>query len=306
MADVRDFRKLDRPALLAQLHEMTRRRFLAARHLATRQAWDFFMLVEMGPDRIHHCFWRFMDPRHPAYTPGHPFEFAIRDYYEALDREVGALLAAIPDDVAVLVVSDHGARAMQGGFALNQWLLEQGYLVLKAPPASPGPLQIDQIDFSRTKAWGDGGYYGRVFLNVQGREPEGIVPQTEAETLRATLKEALENTTDENGRHLGTQVLLPEQLYREVKGVPPDLLVYFGALDWRAVGSVGLPSIWTRENDTGPDDANHDPLGIFIWKDPRNPGKGEHRDGLSLLDITPGLLKYYGLEVPAELPGSGW
>ena len=56
-----------------------------------------------------------------------------------------------------------------------------------------------------------------------------------------------------------------------VNGVAPDLIVYFGDLDWRSVGAVGLGSIHTFENDTGPDEANHDWHGIFMLYDPSTP-----------------------------------
>ena len=35
------------------------------------------MMVEMGTDRVHHAFWRFMDPTHHRYEPGNPFERVI-------------------------------------------------------------------------------------------------------------------------------------------------------------------------------------------------------------------------------------
>ena len=61
-------------------------------------------------------------------------------------------------------------------------------------------------------------------------------------------------------------MLKPQDVYPEVRGVAPDLIVYFGDLEWRSVGAVGNPSIYTYENDTGPDGANHDRDGIFIVK----------------------------------------
>ena len=59
-------------------------------------------------------------------------------------------------------------------------------------------------------------------------------------------------------------MLKPQDVYPEVRGVAPDLIVYFGDLAWRSVGSVGNPSLYTYENDTGPDGANHDRDGIFV------------------------------------------
>src|SRR5262249_57651149 len=50
--------------------------------------WDFFMMVEMGTDRIHHAFWDNMDPAHRFYEPGNKFENAIHDYYTEVDCEI--------------------------------------------------------------------------------------------------------------------------------------------------------------------------------------------------------------------------
>ena len=50
-----------------------------------------------------------------------------------------------------------------------------------------------------------------------------------------------------------TRVFKPEELYPEVNGVAPDLIVHFGDLSWRAVGTVGGDEgVHTFENDTGP------------------------------------------------------
>ena len=80
------------------------------------------MLVEMGVDRIHHGFWSYMDPEHHKYRAGNPFENAIKDYYRYCDREIGELLSLIPKDTIVMVVSDHGARKMEGGLCFNELL----------------------------------------------------------------------------------------------------------------------------------------------------------------------------------------
>jgi predicted AlkP superfamily phosphohydrolase/phosphomutase len=36
-------------------------------------------------------------------------------------------------------------------------------------------LDKAEIDWSKTKAWGGGGYYARIFFNVKGREPQGVI-----------------------------------------------------------------------------------------------------------------------------------
>jgi predicted AlkP superfamily phosphohydrolase/phosphomutase len=302
--DVSDFRTPDKAQIRDGLIRMTDKRFALARHLLTTKPWDFFMMVEMGTDRVHHGFWQHMDPRHHRYQPGNPFETVIADYYQHVDAQLGRLLAVLPRDCHVLVVSDHGSQCMEGGIAINEWLIQKGYLVLQGtPPKEPTRLEALKVDWSKTIAWGAGGYYGRVFLNVKGREPQGIVAPEEYEATRDRLIAELEALGDPEGRPIGTRVHLPEDLYREVRGTaPPDLLVYFGDLRWRSVGMVGIGSVHTFENDTGPDDANHAPDGLLIAQGPGIRPQGPI-PGMQIMDVAPTILQLFGLGVPADMQG---
>ena len=80
---------------LDQVFKMTERRFQVARRLIKNKPWDFFMMVDIGPDRLHHVFWQYFDPRHPLYEPGNKFETAFQDYYRFLDAR-GRLAAGGP------------------------------------------------------------------------------------------------------------------------------------------------------------------------------------------------------------------
>src|SRR4029078_9957566 len=107
----------------------------------------------------------------------------------------------------------------------NEGLMREGLLTLKGPvPNKPTPYGAIGVDWSKTKAWGEGGYYARVFINKQGREPDGQVPADEYESFRNQLAEKLRNIPDDQGRLLNTIVYKPEERYREVRGVAPDLL----------------------------------------------------------------------------------
>src|SRR5262249_2246594 len=149
----------------------------------------------------------------------------------------------LPAETDVFVVSDHGAKKMDGGICFNEWLIRRGYLTLETYPDRLTPIDKVAIDWSRTKAWGDGGYYGRLFLNVKGREPRGIVDPADYEKVRSDLIAEIEAIEDPDGRNIGSRAHRPEELYRECRGVPPDLIVYFGDLTWRSVGAVGLKGI---------------------------------------------------------------
>jgi len=303
MLDVDNFRTEEKDHLLHQIYEMTERRFRVAKHLMTAKPWDFFIMVEIGLDRIHHGFWKFFDRGHRKYQAGSKYEGAIKDYYLYLDRQVGEMLSLVGRDTAVMVVSDHGAKRMEGGICINEWLMEKGYLTLEEKPAEMVPLSTVRIDWDRTAAWGEGGYYCRLFLNVKGREPRGTIERSRYDEVRNRLKRELEALTDEKGNHMGTRVFKPEEIYPVVNGIAPDLIVYFGDLRWRSVGSVGVGSIHTFENDTGPDEANHSQYGIFIMGAPGMKARGKVA-GLHIMDVAPTVLNLLGLRVPEDIEGS--
>ncbi len=301
--DVRDFRSGNKAKILADIYEMTEKRFQLARHLIQKEDWDYFMLVEMGTDRIHHALWDNMDPAHRFYEAGNEFENAIHDYYVEVDREIGELLKLVDENTDVLVVSDHGAKRMDGGICVNEWLIENGYLAIREKPEGTVPLSKAKIDWPKTKAWGDGGYYARIFLNVAGREPEGTIAPEDYEKVRDELIAGLKSIKGDKGEEIGTQVYRPEELYREVRNVAPDLIVYFGDLYWRSVGTIGGGKLHTFENDTGPDGANHAQDGIVMLRPAGGLSEGGTLEGAKIVDIAPTVLQLLGLPVPGDMEG---
>jgi predicted AlkP superfamily phosphohydrolase/phosphomutase len=259
-------------------------------------------MVEMGPDRMHHGFWKFMDPEHRKHEPGNPFEDSILAYHRHIDQLVARLLVHADEDTVVLVVSDHGAKRMDGGIRVNEWLRREGLLATLAQPNGVAKLEDVGVDWSRTTAWGEGGYYARIFMNVKGREPQGTVDPREYERVRDDLAERLATIPDEQGRPIGTRVFKPEDVYPQVNGVAPDLIVHFGDLLWRSVGTIGGDEgVHTFENDTGPDDANHAQEGLFILAGPGIPATG--RIDAHLLDIAPTVLDLLGIDTPQAMRG---
>lgn len=302
LIDVKDFRNDRRRETLAQIQVMTERRFRAFRALLAEDDWDFAMMVEMGPDRIHHAFWRFIDPAHRLYQAGNEFEDVVREYYVQMDAEIGRTLEVLSPGTSVIVVSDHGAKRMVGAVAINEFLIREGYLTLKSYPDAPTRLTPAMVDWSRTRAWGDGGYYARVFLNIRGREPNGQIDPVDVAREKQVLKAKLEAFGDENGNPIGTRVFFPEDVYKECRGVPPDMIVYLGNLDWRSAGTVGNGRVHLFENDTGPDDANHAPEGVFIWHN-RGKSPAGSTERISIYDVAPSILDFYSITPPADMIG---
>lgn len=301
--DVKGFRTENKAWLHDEIRQMTTKHFAVVRHLLTNTEWDYFHFVEIGLDRIQHGFWKHHDPLHRQHPAGSPFENVIRDYYRQLDEEIGSILELLDEETAVLVVSDHGARRLDGGFCVNEWLIRENELALHSYPDKVTPFAELDVDWSRTRVWSEGGYYARVFLNVKGREPQGTIEPRDYEKVRDDIKSRLEATLDDEGRPLGTVVFRPEEVYRDVRNVAPDLIVHFGGLAWRSIGGVGYPELHIQENDTGPDDCNHSQFGAFVLAAPGCPLLGEISNA-HLLDIAPTLLTLGGYDVPSTMQGT--
>jgi predicted AlkP superfamily phosphohydrolase/phosphomutase len=301
--DCTDFRTEDKDDLLRQVYEMTDRRFAMADHLLSTKPWDFFAMVEMGTDRMHHGFWKDMDPEHRKHEPGGRHQNAILDYHKHVDGLLNRVLRHADDDTVVFVVSDHGAKRMEGGIRINEWLRSEGLLTTLREPTERCSLTDVGVDWDRTAAWGDGGYYARIFLNVKGREPQGTIDPADYERVRDELAAKLQAIPDDTGAEIPTIVYKPEEVYDQVNGVAPDLIVHFGNLYWRSVGTIGGDEgLYTFDNDTGPDDANHAQDGMLIMAGPDiAPGP---REGMRLLDVAPTVLTLLGMDVPHTMRGT--
>lgn len=300
--DVRGFRTDRKDWLKEEIFKMSRHQFEVVRHYLKTSEWDYFQFVDIGLDRIQHGFWRFHDPEHRHHEPGNPYESVIGDYYCHLDEQIGRLLELLHDDTIVLVLSDHGAKRLDGGFCVNEWLIQQRLLVLNTYPDQVTPFCELDVNWDETTAWSEGGYYARVFLNIAGREPQGTIPSDSAECVRQMIQGELEALVDDQGRPMDTKVFKPEEVYRDLRNIAPDLIVYFDDLYWRSVGSVGHRCLHVQENDTGPDDCNHAQMGAFILAASNCQLSGETH-GARLLDMAPTLLELGGYDIPPSMQG---
>jgi len=296
------FRTDEKDRLLEQIYEMTAKRFEVLNYLIRQKPWDFFMFVEIGVDRIQHGFWKFMDREHHLYVEGNKYENAIVDYYKDLDKKLGELLSNVDKDTVILVVSDHGAKRMKGAFCINEWLIEQGDLVVKEMPQAPVSLNNVEIDWSKSKAWGWGGYYARLFLNIEGRETQGIINPEDYEKERDALAERLLALRGPQGEEWKNRIMKPQEFFKETRGDYPDLMVYFDDLYWRSAGTLGHNKKYLLENDTGPDDAVHAQDGIYLIYDPRN--RIKKRKDARISDIAPTILSLMGIPIPEDMEGS--
>ncbi|MFW9874100.1 MAG: alkaline phosphatase family protein [Candidatus Thorarchaeota archaeon] len=288
------FRIGNKEKILMDLYEMTEIQFKTVKYLMKNKEWDFFLFVIIGLDRMHHAFWKYYDKQHQKYEPNNIFESEMRKYYNYLDKKIGELIELLDNNTSISIVSDHGVKPMKGCISINLALESLGLLKFKGKVEPGTRFEDSNIDWSQTYAWGWGGYEARIFLNVKGRESNGIINKDDYEEMREKIAEKIKTIKDDKGTSMNTKVYKPEELYPVIRGDPPDLIVYFDDLNWRSVGTVGYKTMYLMDNDTGPDDAVHDYHGVYIFYNPKNK-KGRNLGAKNILDIAPTILNLFGI-----------
>ena len=171
---------------------------------------------------------------------------------------------------------------------------------LKSAPATPQRFDLAQVDWQRTRAWADGGYYGRIYINRQGREPRGQVPAEQYEPLREDLIRRLEQLETPAGRRLENHVVRPEDVYETVSGFPPDLFLLVDDLRYRCVSRVGHAELFLHGAAVGAETATHAADGLHILS---HPDLTSRRCDARIYDVMPTALHLLGLDVPRGLTG---
>jgi predicted AlkP superfamily phosphohydrolase/phosphomutase len=276
--------------------------------LESFRAGLFYCLFDT-PDRVQHLFWRFRQPDHPANrgaAPSTKMAAVIDDCYRQCDSVVGKALAHCDDQTLFIALSDHGFNSFERGVHLNTWLFDNGFLSLQGG-AQPGEAAGDllrQVDWERTKAYAIG--LSGIYLNLKGREREGIVAPEEAGSVKAALAGALAGLVDpgRRGAVAITRVQPREAVYRgPFTDEAPDLVVDF-APGYRVSWSSSLGGVasghfednmkkWSGDHIIDPDQV---PGVLFM----NRPFRAE---GARLVDLAPTILASLGVSRGPAMEG---
>jgi predicted AlkP superfamily phosphohydrolase/phosphomutase len=275
-------------------------------------SWDLLMTHLFTIDNVQHLFWHCQDPLHPAYSPQIADRFGgeIERAYRWLDAQLGRLLQHVDSDTTLLLVSDHGGVPIYRLIYLNAWLGKRGYLV---PRENKPAGTAARLDWGRTRAamFGTGG----IWLNVQGRDPRGIVPQgAPYKVLRQEISQALSSWRDpQTGQPVIKKVFNGEAVFgpgavEDGPDLVPALQPGYGLGRGEGLGRV-MPGTPTIVPNHGPWSGGHegpylpsDVPGICILSGDRVP-VGVSLPQAGLQDIAPTVLHLLGLDIAVGMDG---
>ena len=260
------------------------------------------------PDRLAHMFWRFREKDHPANNGEDTLEWsgAIEEHYRECDAIVGRVMAHVDDQTLLIVLSDHGFSSFQRGVHLNTWLHDNGFLALQ-PGAKPGEDAGDffkHVDWAGTKAYALG--LGSIYLNVRGREAQGIVSPDDVSSVSASIAGRLTGLRDEaRGADAVRAVVSRAEVYNGAfASESPDLIACFAAgyrVSW-ATALGGMPHGHVEDNvKRWGGDHIIDPAlvpGVLFMNRPFDGARA------SLLDLAPTILAALGVPKGSAMEGA--
>ncbi len=307
-----------------------------ARFCGDKYGWDVMMVLFKLVDNLQHKAWRYLDERTRDSNP-HRAKLTV-DCFIKLDETVGKLRALADEKQAtILIMSDHGHGSLDAKAQPNLLLAQWGYLGLRSnfaraktrgavwwrrltrsmdrhvkgngsPIAQAGALDHDlAFDWSRTKACVlHAGIYGYLYINLKGRQPEGIVESAEFEGLRDEIRERLLRATcrDRDGREMPIfqDIFVTEELYgcdrRDYPWMPDLLLAPSDGLAVVKKIRGNRPVRWVPLDRL---EGTHRLDGIFVANGPGIAVGRELRARIE--DLAPSVLAGLGERVPKDMDG---
>ena len=190
---------------------------MSARHKTFREYlrkddWDLFFGVYMTTDRVNHFLFG-------EYATDGEYAEEFLEFYRTLDAYIGEVRELLDSETTLIVASDHGFTHLRHEVSLNKWLKEEGWLEYAAEDHD----ELDDVA-ETTRAYSL--IPGRVFLNIDGREPSGAVPEAEYESVRDELIADLEGLTGPDGRAVCRKIVRGEDAFSgDNTGIAPDLVI---------------------------------------------------------------------------------
>jgi predicted AlkP superfamily phosphohydrolase/phosphomutase len=249
-----------------------------------------------------HMFWWDSNAKHPVRTPeaAKKYDAVVEDVYVKIDEALGHCRRRLGDDATFLVISDHGFCNFRRGMGVNTWLKEQGYLV-----ANKGVL-VD-ADWSKTRAYSIG-VGGSIYVNLRGREKEGIVEERDRSALLNEISGGLMKLVDpETGRPVLRRIYRSDECYSgpEAKNAPDLILGY--ERDYRAswntcLGDFDKAVIVDNDNAWSADHCvAHDLVPGVLFSNRRIAVEEP-----ALIDVAPSVLAEFGVPKADYMPGKSF
>lgn len=322
----------NRRLYIKKIYEMVEKRTEVAIELMKQHEWDIFIVVFSAPDRVQHFFWKYMDENDKK------FGSVIYNTYLKIDEEINKFLKNIDENTYIIIFSDHGFGPLYYDVYINNYLQQLGILKLNKNKRNVLykilntknlikignlmskfglsslvrwsyiklkknfiNLDLKNIDWSNTKAWFYSHSGQSIRINLKGREPQGIVDESEYDDLINKITEEL-LSLKHNGRRLIKKVYKVNEIYKgSYIENAPDLIILPEdgyALQQGFSNELILPAKQGPAERSG----DHRLEGIFFSCGP-DIKKNYKIVNAKIYDIAPTILHIFRVPIPKDMDG---
>ncbi len=298
--------RFDEDAFLAGCEEIMHEREKMLDFELSRFSQGLLAFVFDTTDRVQHMFWHYEEPELYKIDKAkyEKYKDVVESYYRWMDKVLETVLTHVDKNTTLIVCSDHGFSSFRRAVHVNSWLVESGFMTLTSTPEERKDNTLfSDVDWHKTKAYCLG--FGSIYLNLQGRERDGIVSPDEARELSKEIaRKMLELTDPLTGDKAVKGVYLRDDIYSgPYLNDAPDLVIGFRPgyrVSWQtAIGGApnGLfydnTKAWSGDHCIDPEFVP----GILFAN------RKIQADTPRLIDIAPTVLDVLGLAIPADMDG---
>jgi predicted AlkP superfamily phosphohydrolase/phosphomutase len=298
-----NYRVMDKDLVLKRIYDMDKQRFDLIEYFVKEKKCDYVFAVIMGTDRMPHLFYRYFDKHHVRYESNPQYADALKNHYKFCDSNIGRIKAMLDSNTTMLINSDHSVQRLDGRINLNEWLLNEDYMKLNSYPEKLTPLRDCHVDWNGTMAWATG-YTGQIYLNIRGREKQGIIKPKDYNTALDELTQKILDIKDPKGNKLDTEVFKRTEIHSgPYSRYGPDLFINFDDCRWNISELIGYGEgeMYSFDTPLGTDDGGHGQFGFFVMAGPGIPNIGEIT--AHLIDVAPTVLSLMDVPVSGDMEG---
>lgn len=304
----------------------------ATKYVLENNEWDMAFSWVGTIDHIEHVLYGGIEPKSRVYD-SNKYEWCldmIRKVYKQVDDNIGRILEEINlEETYIVLISDHGMTHLDWNPYVKEHLSRNGLLEYCLDLTTDDPSNL-KINWKNTKCHPLEPCHAHIFINLKGRDPQGIVEEKDYKKVQQQIIKALYDMKDpETGESVVALAVTKEEagvlgifegpgydrigdvVYAWKPGYMSHPFIYRSSVMYRD-GSVRIvpnkelyePAVLCK-NFTGVHLALpnlHDMHAVMIMAGP-GVEQYERKYAAKIIDVAPTISKVLNIDVPKDAEG---
>ena len=304
----------------------------ATKYVLDNKEWDMAFSWVGTIDHIEHVLYSGIEPKARVYDPDKA-DFCwhmIRETYRQVDENIGKILEGVDlDNTYVVLISDHGMTHLDWNPYVKEHLSRAGLLEYLLDLSTDDSSNL-KINWSNTKCHPLEPCHAHIFINLKGRDPQGIVDPADYEKVQEEIIRCLLNMKNpETGEQVVALAIKKKEagtlgifegpgydrvgdvLYAWNPGYMSHPFIYRSKIQYRdgTERIIANPELYEAaglcRNFTGVHlalPALHDMHACMLMVGPKVT-KYERKYPAKIIDVAPTLCKLLNIDVPRDAEG---